>query len=115
MEVGHCLKSGFTIGLKQCQSGRLELPLHSFGDAIDQLECGGGLIFIQIEYRFKVGFQRDDDMTRIHLAHVHKNDMLIIFVHFMTRNLPGRDFAKHTFSHFSLLSVYQAFPFLMLE
>ena len=57
MEVGHRLKSGFAIRLKQCQSSRLEFPLHGFGDAIDQLKYGGGLIFIQIEYRFKVGFQ----------------------------------------------------------
>ncbi len=57
MEMRYRLPSGLAVRLKNCHPIGFEFLLHSFGDTVDDLKYSGGLTFIQIQYRFTVGFQ----------------------------------------------------------
>jgi hypothetical protein len=104
MEMRYRLPPGFAVGLKNRHPSGIEFLLHRFGDSADDLKNTGGLIIIQIHYRFAMGFQGDNDVARIHLSHVHERDMPLIFKHFVAGYFTRCDFTENTIRHFFLLS-----------
>jgi len=96
MHVGDGLPGGGAAGLKDHETRWRERRRHGAGNPADRVEQGVRLARIQIDDRFDMGLDADDDVARHDLIDVEEGDGQVVLVDPLRRDPSRADLAEHT-------------------